>query len=236
MAVSAREEQRSFLNKYYGISRHFYDVTRKYYLFGRDVVLRDLLEERWDSLVEVGAGTGRNLKKLERARPEARYGAVDASDAMLDHMRERYPWIATRHGFAEDVDLTKVLPAARPVGSARRSDSETADDATIPEGVRPDRVLFSYCLSMVGGQREALENARRALAPGGAVTVVDFADLRGLPAFAETGLRKWLNTFHVEPLGTDLLEELGAAIRFGPGRYYVLASLPAEATPAPTGG
>ncbi len=30
---------RSFLNTYYGISRHFYDVTRKYYLFGRDRVL-----------------------------------------------------------------------------------------------------------------------------------------------------------------------------------------------------
>jgi S-adenosylmethionine-diacylgycerolhomoserine-N-methlytransferase len=47
-------EHRKFLNTYYGISRHFYDWTRKYYLLGRDRELRALLREEWTTLVEIG--------------------------------------------------------------------------------------------------------------------------------------------------------------------------------------
>ena len=199
--VTDRAAHRSFLNRYYGLSRHFYDATRKYYLFGRDVVLDQLVAERWTTLVEIGPGTGRNLRLLHEKRPDARLGGVEASDAMLTHARERCAWASLVHGFAEDADLTAVL------------------------GVRPDRILFSYVLSMVGDPGKALDAARAALAPGGEVVVVDFGDMSALPGAVRRPFRGWLGTFHVEPPAVELLRARGATLSWGPGRYYVVARL-----------
>jgi S-adenosylmethionine-diacylgycerolhomoserine-N-methlytransferase len=197
--TSARDEHRAFLNRYYGISRFFYDATRKYYLFGRDTTLRDLAaDSSWQRLIEIGPGTGRNLVQLSRARPDAQLGGIEASDAMLAHARKRCPWAKLEHGFAESAPLGELL------------------------GGRPDRVLFSYCLSMVGDRAAALANARSALAPHGEVVVVDFADFGGLPSGAARAFRDYLRAFHVEPLDDKVLA--GAkSLRFGPRRYYVIA-------------
>jgi S-adenosylmethionine-diacylgycerolhomoserine-N-methlytransferase len=193
-------EHRAFLNRYYGVSRFFYDITRKYYLFGRDVLLRELAADPgWKRLVEVGPGTGRNLRALHRARPSAELGGIEASDAMLVHARTRCPWASLTHGFAEDAPMRDVL------------------------GAPPDRVLFSYCLSMVGDRARALANARAGLADGGRVVLVDFADLSGFPDRAAEGFRSWLRTFHVEPLDASVLSS-AASVRWSPRRYYVIAS------------
>lgn len=193
------DEHRAFLNRYYGISRFFYDVTRKYYLFGRDTALRQLAADPlWTRLIEIGPGTGRNLKWLRRARPNARLGGVEASDAMLAHAQKRCSWAALRQGFAETAPLAEVLDAP------------------------PDRILFSYCLSMVKDRAGALANARRSLAPNGEVIVVDFADFAGFPGPLAAPFRSWLRTFHVEPLDTAAIE--GAkSTSYGPGRYFVVA-------------
>ena len=206
--ADAKRDHRAFLNRYYGISRHFYDLTRKYYLFGRDAILQELLQEDWRRLIDVGVGTGRNLRILRARRPQAEYGGIDASDEMLDHTRSRAPWAKLVHGFAEDVDLTQVF-----------------------DGERPDRILFSYCLSMVGDPVAALRNAQRALAPGGKVVVVDFGDLEGFPGLFRVALRKWLDTFHVKPVDLAVFREVGARTRFGFGHYYVVAELDANAPP-----
>jgi S-adenosylmethionine-diacylgycerolhomoserine-N-methlytransferase len=193
-------EHRAFLNRYYGASRLFYDATRKYYLLGRDGALRDLAaDRRWSTLVEVGPGTGRNLLRLHRARPAARLGGLEASDAMIDHARRKCPWALLVQGFAEDAPLADVL------------------------GERPDRILFSYCLSMVGDRAAALANARAALKGGGEVVVIDFSDLRGLPRRAATAFRAYLGAFRVTPLDESDLR--GASeIQHGPGRYFVRAT------------
>jgi S-adenosylmethionine-diacylgycerolhomoserine-N-methlytransferase len=192
-------EHRAFLNRYYGVSRFFYDITRKYYLFGRDVALAELSRDRrWRSLVEIGPGTGRNLRRLHRARPDVRLGGIEASDAMLTHARARCPWAHLRHGFAEDASMRDVF------------------------GTPPDRILFSYCLSMVGDRTAALANARASLADGGEVVVVDFGDLAGIPAGLAGALRTWLKTFHVEPLGASIVADATSST-WGPGRYYVIA-------------
>lgn len=197
---SARESHRRFLNRYYGASRHVYDWTRKYFLFGRDTVIDKLLEAPWDTLLEVGAGTGRNLRELQQRRPGARYAGVDASDEMLQHIRDRYPWVELARGFAEDFDLAQPL------------------------GARPDRILFSYSLSMVRDPVAALRNARSALAPGGKVYVVDFADLASVPSpLRRVFVDGWLQRFHVNPLDAAMLEAEGARLTFGPGRYFLLA-------------
>jgi len=196
-------EHRDFLNRYYGWSRHIYDLTRKYYLVGREFALRDLLNEEWNTLVEIGPGTGRNLRKLHKGRPNARLGGVEASDQMLDHARDRCPWATLIHGFAENADYSNLL------------------------GAKPDRILFSYCLSMVQDPIAALENARNSLAPGGEVLIVDFGDLNGIRQPARGALQKWLNTFHVEPLDTDLLRQFDAEISDGFGAYYTIGRIPA---------
>lgn len=205
MNVATSEEHRRFLNRYYGWSRHIYDVTRKYYLLGRDKALERLLEEPWERLVEVGPGTGRNLRKLHRARPSARFGGVDACDEMLEHARKNCPWARLEYGFAEEADYVELL------------------------GGRPDRVLFSYCLSMVQDPIKALENARDSLAPGGEVWVVDFGDLAELPEPGRTLLRKWLEAFHVEPLDEGLLHHFDATMSTGAGRYWYLGRIHAKA-------
>jgi S-adenosylmethionine-diacylgycerolhomoserine-N-methlytransferase len=201
---ASRTSHREFLNQYYGYYRRVYDLTRRYYLFGRDVALRELTQESWASLVDIGVGTGRNLRKLHAARPSASYGGVDASDEMLAHTRERYPWAKLSHGFAEDADLTTLL------------------------GRAPERVLFSYTLSMVGDPRAAVENARRQLAPGGRIKIVDFADFSRLPGFFQRKMRDFLAEYHVRPVDASVYRELGAAVRFGPLGYYLIADLGAK--------
>jgi S-adenosylmethionine-diacylgycerolhomoserine-N-methlytransferase len=182
--------------------RHVYDATRRYFLFGRDRAIDELLRERWDSLVEIGPGTGRNLRLLHRRRPDARYGGIDASDEMLAHARTRLRWAVLAHGFAESADIPAVL------------------------GERPQRILFSYCLSMVGDAEAAIVNARRALAPAGEMVVVDFGDLAGLWPPARRALQAFLGAFHVAPVHERLLARHARTIRHGPGRYYVIARLP----------
>jgi S-adenosylmethionine-diacylgycerolhomoserine-N-methlytransferase len=198
----SRSEHRAFLNRYYGVSRHFYDVTRKYYLFGRDTALDRLLEQPWGRLVEAGVGTGRNLHKLRARRPAASFGGIDASDEMLVTARRRCPWAKLSLGFAEDAPFREVL------------------------GAPPDRILFSYCLSMISDPATAILHARRSLAPGGEVVVVDFADLGGLPGPLRAGLLAWLRAFHVEPLDLRLFDR-DATVSFGPLRYFFIARLSA---------
>jgi S-adenosylmethionine-diacylgycerolhomoserine-N-methlytransferase len=197
---ATRAEHRAFLNRVYGLSKLFYDATRKYFLFGRDAVLRGLAGDRdWVRLAEIGPGTGRNLAILHRARPDAMLAGVEACDAMLAHARARCPWASIEQGFAEDMSLQQLF------------------------GARPDRILFSYCLSMVTDPTAALENARRSLADGGQVVVVDFADFAEMPSVLARAFRAYLRAFRVEPLEERVLSG-ATSVRFGPGRYYVVAA------------
>jgi S-adenosylmethionine-diacylgycerolhomoserine-N-methlytransferase len=204
VTTADRASHRSFLNKYYGLSRPIYDLTRKYYLFGRDKVIEQLANEDWTRLVEIGPGTGRNLRKLRELRPDALLGGVEASDAMLEHAQQKCPWARLQQGFAEETDYSQLL------------------------GDRPERVLFSYALSMFQEPVPAIAAARKMLAPGGELVIVDFSDLEGLPSSAAAGLRKWLRTFHVEPVRDELLAPFDPRLQHGPGRYYVIARISAE--------
>ena len=81
---------------------------------------------------------------------------------------------------------------------------------------------------MVQGPAEALRQARRSVAPGGEVVVVDFADGLGLPGVLRRGLHSWLAAFHVTPLDSDALFRDAISVDFGPGRYWVMARLKAR--------
>ena len=69
---SQNENQRTRLNNLYRFQRHFYDLTRRFFLFGRDDWLRQMRVQPTESVLEVGCGTGRNILKLSRLVPQAR--------------------------------------------------------------------------------------------------------------------------------------------------------------------
>jgi S-adenosylmethionine-diacylgycerolhomoserine-N-methlytransferase len=46
--------------------RHIYDLTRRYYLLGRDMLIRDLAPPAGGSVLEVGCGKARNLIAVAR--------------------------------------------------------------------------------------------------------------------------------------------------------------------------
>lgn len=198
-SVSSFDEHRDFLNRYYGATRRVYDLTRKPYLLGRDRALTMLLSEPWTTIVEVGFGTGRNLEWLRSRRPTAGYGGIDACDAMVGHARERCPWASLEHGYAEDADIEAV------------------------HGRAPDRVLFSYSLSMIPDPDRALDRALAALAPGGSVVAVDFGSFDGMPGFAAFAMRAWLARFRVRPLPAEFWQRHGAQVTPVAGSYAAVA-------------
>jgi S-adenosylmethionine-diacylgycerolhomoserine-N-methlytransferase len=200
MTPDAQSAHRAFLDRYYRLTHHVYDASRKYFLFGRDGVLDGLLGSDWTTFVEIGPGTGRNLARIHRRRPTATLGGLEASDVMRAHARRRCPWARIDPGFAEDGDIGAVL------------------------GGPPERILMSYCLSMFTDKDRAIDNARQHLAPGGELWVVDFADLAGLPPLPRRAMRAFLSAFHVEAVPDDLLHRHGAShVEHGPSRYFVVA-------------
>ena len=68
----------------YRYQRHIYDLTRKYYLLGRDRLIAGLDVPPGGTVLEVGCGTGRNLVLAARRYPAARLFGLDISAAMLD--------------------------------------------------------------------------------------------------------------------------------------------------------
>ncbi|WP_328468377.1 class I SAM-dependent methyltransferase [Actinoplanes sp. NBC_00393] len=199
MTSDAQASHRAFLDRYYRLTHRVYDVSRKYYLFGRDGVLDRLLASEWTTLVEVGPGTGRNLARLHRRRPDATFGGLEASEIMRAHATRRCGWARISPGFAEDTDIKAIL------------------------GTPPERILMSYALSMFTDKGRAIDNARRHLAPGGELWVVDFADFSVFPP-----MRRFLSAFHVQAIPDELLRRHGAGhVEHGPLRYYVVARFPA---------
>lgn len=72
------------MDRMYRLQRYFYDFTRKYYLLGRDKLLRNMNVRPGETVLEVGCGTGRNLVILAKRHGDARFFGLDASSAMLE--------------------------------------------------------------------------------------------------------------------------------------------------------
>ena len=170
------------MDKVYHRQRYIYDLTRKYYLFGRDRMIRELGLRPGETVVEVGCGTARNLIQIARRYPEARLFGLDASSEML---RTAMHNVAAA-GLGERIML-------------KQGYAEALTPALFGLGRPFDRVLFPYSLSMIPDWRQALSAAGAALDESGRLHVVDFGDLTGLGPLARGVLRAWLRLFHVEP-------------------------------------
>src|SRR5215813_4815856 len=71
------------MDRMYRHQRHVYDLSRKYYLLGRDRMIARLAPAPGQSVLEIGCGTGRNLIAAARCYPRACFHGLDVSAAML---------------------------------------------------------------------------------------------------------------------------------------------------------
>ena len=166
----------------YRTQRHFYDLTRKYYLLGRDALIEGLAPPAGGSVLEAGCGTGRNLIVAARRWPDARYYGVDISEAMLETARAN----VAKAGLSDRITFAQ--------GDA------TAFDAQAMFGRAAfDRVFQSYTLSMIPDWKGALREAASKLAPGGRLDIVDFGQQEHLPRWFRAMLFAWLARFDVTP-------------------------------------
>jgi len=169
------------MDRLYRRQRHVYDFTRKYYLLGRDRLIRRLDPPAGSRVLEIGCGTGRNLIVAARLYRDVRFFGIDISSEMLETARRGIE----REGLAGDIRLA-------------RADAASFDPALF--GVPGfSRVLISYSLSMMPAWQPVLARALDGLAPGGELHVVDFGGQERLPAWFAAGLRRWLALFHVTP-------------------------------------
>ena len=60
----------ALMDRMYRRQRHIYDLSRKYYLLGRDEAIARLDPAPGDGVLEIGCGTGRNLIKAAQAYPD----------------------------------------------------------------------------------------------------------------------------------------------------------------------
>ena len=183
------------MDRVYRLQRHFYDATRWFFLPGRDEMLKGIEIRPGDRVLEIGCGTARNLIKLARKHPEARFYGLDASSEMLKTAQRK----VRRAGLKGRIELRQCL--------AGELDHKGTFNVYEPF----DTAFFSYSLTMMPMCLEAFDAALRNVKPGSTLHIVDFWDQKGLPRPFRWALGKWLRMFHVEhkPELIRHMEELG---------------------------
>ena len=205
----AGADQAAAMDRMYRLTRHVYDVTRRYYLLGRDRLLEKVETSRDTATLEVGCGTARNLIKLaRRPEPGSLYG-LDASHEMLETAAQSIERTLDLH--AEPGGPPGNGPIVLRQGLAEQLDAQRMFGRDGPF----DTIFFSYCLSMIPTWPGALEAAMSNLRPGGRLLIVDFWDQRELPSVFAAGLKAWLSLFHVHyrPELHDAIAALGSSGR-----------------------
>jgi len=189
------------MDRIYRHQRHVYDLTRKYYLLGRDQLIAELDPPQRGSVLEIGCGTGRNLLAVRRRYPQARLYGLDISEAML--------LTAKAHSQGRHIVYAKA-------------DAADFDPRALFGEASFDRIFISYALSMIPSWQAVLASAVKMLAPGGELHIVDFGQQERLPQAFRAALRAWLAKFHVTPRAhlraaiEQLAKAEGAAVAFVP--------------------
>jgi S-adenosylmethionine-diacylgycerolhomoserine-N-methlytransferase len=175
--TGASRNHAALMDAIYRRQVRIYDATRKYYLFGRDRLIRELDAPPGSRVLELGCGTGRNLALIGQRWPGMQLYGIDISQEMLGAARSRL-------GHRARLAL---------------ADASAFDATTVLGTGLFDRVVISFALSMIPCWRETVAHAAQLLAPGGSLHIVDFHDAAGLPAPLRRALERWLTRFHVTP-------------------------------------
>lgn len=195
MQNSGNDEQiKKNMDNMYRWTRHIYDLTRKYYLLGRDHLIQNLDAKDGENVCEVGCGTARNLIKIAKRYPGAHFYGLDASDEMLKTARKN----------VEHAEETIVL---------KQSFSQNFQPGTLFNLEKPlDKIVFSYALSIIPPWEESVDHALELLPEGGEIHIVDFGGQEDLPKWFRGFLFWWLDKFHVyhKPEILEYLKQLEA--------------------------
>jgi S-adenosylmethionine-diacylgycerolhomoserine-N-methlytransferase len=179
------------MDRMYRHQRHIYDLTRKYYLLGRDRLIDRLDPPAEGRVLEIGCGTARNLLRAARAYPDVEFYGIDISSEMLETARAAI----VREGLTAHIQVAQA--------------DATHFDPVMLFGVEGfSRIFISYSLSMIPEWEAVLQEAYGWLVPGGELHIVDFGRQEKLPRAFKRGLRAWLRLFHVHPR-----DELESALR-----------------------
>ncbi len=182
-AGTSGEEQliKKNMDNMYRWTRHIYDLTRKYYLLGRDQLIEQLDAKDGENVCEVGCGTARNLIKIAKRYPKANCVGLDASDEMLKTARNN---VDHAH-----LDSDLVL---------KQAFSQSFDPEALFELDKPlDKIVFSYALSIIPPWKESIDHAIELLPSGGEIHIVDFGGQKRLPKPVRSFIFWWLKMFHV---------------------------------------
>lgn len=176
--VSAKDH----MDAIYKYQRYIYDLSRKYYLLGRDKLIDELAPFEGNTVLEIGCGTGRNLIKAARRYPDAAFFGIDVSTEMLKTAETSLK----RRGMDKRVKTTYA--------DATQFDGNECFGIPVY-----DRVFVSYALTMIPPWKEVLDRSMASVAPGGSLHIVDFGQQQKLPRWFRKVLYAWLKKFSVYP-------------------------------------
>lgn len=176
------ESAASAMDGMYRHQRFIYDVTRRYYLIGRDEMIAGLNPPAKGTVLEVGCGTARNLLHAARRYPRAKFYGLDVSEEMLKTARASID----RSAYG---DIVTVAQADATTFAAK--------DIFGIENV--DRIFISYALSMIPPWQAVIDRAISQLSATGELHIVDFGTMASMPAWGRRGMRAWLTKFSVTP-------------------------------------
>ena len=192
------------MDNMYRWTRHIYDLTRKYYLLGRDNLIDNLDAKDGENICEIGCGTARNLIKIAKKYPKANFYGFDASDEMLKTASDNLNSagisnkIEIKQGFSQSFKPDELFNIEKPM----------------------DKLVFSYALSIIPPWKESIDHALELLPVGGEIHIVDFGGQDELPKAFRAFLFWWLKMFHVfhKP---EILEYLISLETMGKGSLEV---------------
>lgn len=193
MSQADTQSGAELMDRIYRHQRHVYDLTRKYYLLGRDRLISGLQPPEGGCVLELGCGTGRNLIAAAKRYPNASFFGIDISNEMLETARSAI----ARAGLSDRIHVSQ-------------GDATGCDLEALFGRAQFDRVFLSYTLSIIPPWREVVGFALKCTAPGGSLHIVDFGQQERLPHWFHRGLRHWLGKFHVFP-PADMLDAIEAA-------------------------
>ena len=170
------------MDRMYRRQRHIYDASRRFYLLGRNEMLRNLSAMPGQSILEIGCGTGRNLGLAAKLYPATNLFGIDISNEMLK----------TAQANLSSAEVVQRVELAQ--GDATNFISQSCFQKQTF-----DRVYFSYTLSMVQDWQKAIAHAITVLGDQGELHIVDFGQCENWPAPFKRLMFRWLSLFDVAP-------------------------------------